>query len=192
MKFTPLAVLTMCLLAVFAQAEIVEATPNVTILKAPPITAIPNTRSSVQSDNIQVFAEKQGVVAQHGVPGVTPGTRVNSYFIHYDPNLLQRRFFELDRVFAPPAQITFSETILAVFGDDAELDSTDHVFGNAPAYPDGFFYRGIEGPENSDVISFKGRVLTIRRLFVRDSATEPGTDQLRVITAARRTSAPGT
>ena len=167
------------------QSEILEATSTVIILQAPPITAVPNTSHSVQSDKIQVFSERQGIVTPNGIPRVVPGTRVNSYFVHYDPVLLPHRGFALDRVFSPPAKITFSNPIIAIYSADTELDSTDAIFGSAGAYPGGLFYRGAEGRSNNDSFSFSGNTLTIHRLFVRDSATEPGADQLRVITATK-------
>ena len=163
----------------------IDATKDFEQISTPPTTLVPNTRRSYQSDRIQIIPEKQNVRVPAGTPGAPAGLRVDSYLLHYDPNLLKREGNAWMRVFWPPAKVTFDQEIVAVFHSDKDLDATDKVFGLSIDYPVGFYYRGTasEG-ETDDEFQVQRRSVTYFKLFVRDSATEPGTDQMRILLKA--------
>ncbi|HKP59736.1 MAG TPA: hypothetical protein VJV78_23595 [Polyangiales bacterium] len=113
----------------------------------------------------------QPSVAQGEVPA---GTKVNVYFVHFDPVGRASKHFA--------ASIVFSDTVLGVAFRMKTLDAGDEIAGRADVVypkPGSATERGLEYP-GADKLSFEadGRTLGI------DLATSTSSDQIRVITAA--------
>ena len=141
----------------------------------------------VDPTNVTAFVEQTNVAAPAigGTnPSIAEGTLVNSYFFSWNP---QATVTQTDKTFSG-TKATFSNTILAVYHIDADLDATDASFGLSSmgtTYPSGLTFRGTrkdsgaDNGESNDSFTVSGNMLTINRLFTND----PGIDQIRVITA---------
>ncbi len=140
------------------------------------------------NDNFYVFDEKQnysltsdlsvdwlasdGGSLSNGSGGtIAAGTRVNSYFLHFDPSSDGRKVY---------GEVDFSEAILAVIYTPLNLERSDGTLG-APgtAYADKE-WRGYESNIDLDYSSLVGSNF----LWVKNFANGNFTDQARVITAA--------
>jgi prepilin-type processing-associated H-X9-DG protein/prepilin-type N-terminal cleavage/methylation domain-containing protein len=101
------------------------------------------------------------------------GTRVNCYFLHFDPVGSTNS--------TASGRMNFTGEILGVICRDAELDATDSVLGNpGTKYPTGQKSRGFESGAEIVSISSDSRTLTIHRF----QSTFPG-EQVRVIVRAK-------
>jgi hypothetical protein len=145
------------------------------LTNSPPSSVVPG---ALESDTqIRIFAENSGVTVT-SQPGLTNGTLVDSFFIHWDPANNGAN----NEVDFSNGSVTFSQNILAVYSSDANLNSTDSSFGLAgTTYPVGG-QRGTRpnGGEILDAFSFSGSTLTISKLYTENM----GIDQLRVITVS--------
>lgn len=113
----------------------------------------------------------QPAVAQGEVPA---GTKVNVYFVHFDPvGRASKRF---------SASIVFADTILGVAFRMKTLDAGDEIVGrddvNYPK-PGSASERGLEYP-GADKLTFDAD----RRTLDIDLSTSTSSDQMRVITTA--------
>ena len=143
------------------------------------------------STMIREFSERKNYVLPSGVktnisgPGfydsfakmtggsVSGGTRVNCYFLHFDP------------VGSIPStasgRMNFNGEILGVICRDEELDTTDSILGNpGTRYPTGQKSRGFESGAEIVSISSDRRTLAIQRF----QSSFPG-EQVRVIVRAK-------
>jgi prepilin-type processing-associated H-X9-DG protein len=149
------------------------------------------------STMIRTFQEQKNFVLPSGVetnisrPGrynsfasmssgsVSAGTRINCYFLHFDPVGSQSSQVS--------GRMNFNGDILGIICRDAQLNASDSVLG-APGtrYPTGQSSRGFEnGVEDVEVSSDK-RSLTI----IRFNSSFPG-EQMRVIVQAKAKEEPG-
>lgn len=130
---------------------------------------------------IRVFSERSNVTVG-AEPGLTPGTVVNSHFVHWDPTGSPGT----NTAVFSSTTVTFSHAILAVYSADDDLDDTDATFGLGDAtYPVG----GLRGTrpnagEVTDAFSWAGNSLTITTLYTENA----GIDQLRIVTVPEPTS----
>jgi len=104
---------------------------------------------------------------------VDAGTRVNCYFLHYDP------------VGSGPGQVSgrmnFNGDILGIICLDAELNASDPILGNPDTiYPTGKASRGFEPGAEIVTISPDRRTMTINRYY-----TTTVCEQARVLVRAR-------
>jgi len=109
---------------------------------------------------------------------VGAGTRVNCYFLHFDP------------VGSAGAQVSgrmnFNGDILGVICRDAELDASDPIVGcSGTQYPTGTKSRGFESSQEIVSISADQRTLTINRFW---SSTVG--EQMRILVKAKAPDAP--
>ncbi len=102
---------------------------------------------------------------------ISAGTRVNSYFLHFDPSSNAQEVY---------GQIDFSEEILAVIYTPVNLENSDGSLGAAGTEYGDKAWRGYEGKVDLDYSSLVGP----NGLWVKNWANGDFTDQARVITAA--------
>lgn len=113
----------------------------------------------------------QPSVAQGEVPA---GTKVNVYFVHFDPVGRASKHFA--------ASIVFSNTVLGVAFRMKTLDAGDEIVGRDDVTyprPGSASERGLEYP-GADKLTFEAD----RRTLSIDLSTSTSSDQMRVITAA--------
>ena len=168
--------------SVSVSSEVISVNQNVKFLASAPPTVWPSRPLSIEGSKVLVFNEQQSIPSDRALNGVTEGDMVDSHYVIFDPDLSRQPGQQLYTVFSPPAVIEFDGMIVAVINLDKDLDTTDKWYGIGLDYPSTLELRGTAGQETDDRYSFSENRLTIYNLFVRDSATEPGTDHLRVIT----------
>jgi len=110
---------------------------------------------------------------------VGAGTRVNSYFLHFDPAGSEGAQVS--------GRMNFNGDILGIICLDAQLDASDSVLGNpGTLYPTGHKARGFEPGQEIVSVSDDRRTLTIHR-FWSSSVGE----QVRVLVGAKAKDVPG-
>ena len=102
---------------------------------------------------------------------ISAGTRVNSYFLHFDPSSDAQEVY---------GQIDFSEEILAVIYTPMNLEGSDGSLGAAGTDYADKAWRGYESHVDLDYSSLVGP----NSLWIKNWANGDFTDQARVITAA--------
>jgi prepilin-type processing-associated H-X9-DG protein/prepilin-type N-terminal cleavage/methylation domain-containing protein len=132
-------------------------------------------KNYVLPSSVQVSISGPGYYDSHAkmTPGsVAAGTRVNCYFIHFDPAAGGGQV---------SGRMNFNGDILGVVCRDAQLDASDSVLGNpGTQYPTGHASRGFESGQDIVSVSDDRRTLTIHRFY----STSCG-EQARVIVQAK-------
>lgn len=172
-----------------AQAGIVSATQDILVIPAPPAA----TLGALQGPDVFAFAEASNVVlgadlaVDVNLPGlyasvdsltggtIAAGTAVDSYLLHFDPNVSGPLFIPQGAF----GTITFDREILGVILLDSTLDASDLVVGNpGTTYPTGVAGRGLD----FGVLDLV-RLLDDRRTLLIGALEDVHFDQVRIITA---------
>lgn len=171
-------------LAVASQASIVSVT-GLDVRVFNPLNVVPNV---VQSTFVNVFEERTNVLLSADlaldhvntglvnapasmVPGIAAsGTRVDSYFMHFDPTVTLTR----------TGRVTFSADILGIIIENPSFNASTPILGNpltTYGVASGAF--GLELAANSDRFAITA---DRRSIEFQWAANDPG-DRMRVITA---------
>lgn len=184
-----LALAALLLVTTAAQAGIVSTTQDIVVIPAPPAA----TLNTLQGPDVFAFSETTNVIlgadlaVDINAPGlyssaasltggtIAAGTAVDSYLLHFDPNVSGPLFIPQGAF----GTITFDREILGVIVLDATLDASDSVVGNpGTVYPTGVVGRGLD----FGVLDLV-RVLDDRRTLLIGALEDINFDQVRIITA---------
>ena len=198
------------ILPISVNAAILNITGNITEISSPLSVESGALESSTSSF---VFAEQQSYLltsdlavdldmssSSFGAGSILSGTKVNSYFFHFDPLGDSNIKDELSNISVGEGVITFDSPILGVIWTGAacsspcpespmNLDASDYLGATGTVYPTNGFERGLENDDYYLFNTFEHDALTITTdpattLIIIAHTYPAAYDQLRIITAA--------
>ncbi len=121
--------------------------------------------------SVDWLASDGGALSNGNGGFIDAGTRINSYFLHFDPNKDEQKVY---------GELTFSDPVLAVIYSRLNLKNTDDMLGaSGTAYAD----KQNRGYEPGVDLKYRA-LITGYSLWITNQAGKNFTDQARVITAA--------